>query len=512
MALFCCLVCDPSSAAHHEALEIIGREYSPRVEADDRDAVVFDVSGLDRVLGPPSVIAREIRQRADGLGLVVHLAMACTTTTAWLLAQSRQGTFVVPPGQEPYALSALPLEILLTLPRAATDETGARHSALGTRHSALGARHSALGPGQTAIFPAPNVHRLVPNAQRPGRDLLSILTRWGLRTLGDLARISRAGVRARLGAMGMRWHQAACGEELAPLVPSPEPPRFVERLELEWPVDNLEALSFVLARLCDDLSASLERADRGAVIVATRLGLVTRVVHERVLNLPAPMRDSRVLRTLILLDLESHSPEAAVDRVEVEVDVTPGRILQGSLLARAVPSAETLATLIARLGALMGETRVGAPLAADTHDERTVAMRAFTITDQGKGQRAKGKGKLEGKSSLFLSSSDFLLPSAFCPLPCLPPLPCLRRFRLPIATRVDVDRNIPVRVTPALRGLSGGRVVVCAGPWRTSGRWWVLDRSAWDRDEWDVELTDGGVYRLARHRATGQWELEGILD
>jgi len=479
MTLFCCLVCDPSSAAHHDALEIIGREYSPRVESYGRDAVVFDVSGLDRVLGPPSVIAREIRQRADGLGLVVHLAMAATTTAAWLLAQSRQGTLIVPPGQEPYALSALPLEILLTLP-----ERGLRLQASGLGKNSLHQpRPEAGGPGPTSGDQRPE-------AGGPGPDLLSILTRWGLRTLGDLARISRASVRARLGAMGMRWHQAACGEALTPLVPSTEPPRFVERLEIEWPVDNLEALSFVLARLCDDLSASLERADRGAVIVATRLRLVTRVVHERVLNLPAPMRDSRVLRTLILLDLESHSPEAAVDRVEVEVDVTPGRILQGSLLARAVPSAENLATLIARLGALIGETRVGAPLAADTHDERTVTMGTFAIGDQGRGQR----------------SSDFLLPSALCPLPCL------RRFRLPVAARVDVDRNVPVRVTPALRGLSGGRVVVCAGPWRTSGRWWALDRSAWDRDEWEVELADGAVYRLARHRATGQWELEGILD
>jgi protein ImuB len=282
----------------------------------------------------------------------------------------------------------------------------------------------------------------------------------------------------------MRWHQAACGEELAPLVPSPEPPRFAERLELEWPIDNLEALSFVLARLCDSLSVSLERADRGAVRVATRLRLVTRVVHERVLNLPAPMRDSRVLRTLILLDLESHSPEAAIDRVEVEVEVTPGRILQGSLLARAVPSAETLATLVARLGALMGETRIGAPVAADTHDERTVAMKVFTITDQGKGQRAKD----------------------------LCPLPCLRRFRLPVAARVTVDRNVPVCVTPSQGGLSGGRVVACAGPWRTSGRWWALDRSAWDREEWDVELAGGGVYRLSRDRSTGHWELEGVVD
>jgi len=70
----------------------------------------------------------------------------------------------------------------------------------------------------------------------------------------------------------------------------------------------------------------------------------------------------------------------------------------------------------------------------------------------------------------------------------------------------------PVRVDPAARGLAGGRVLACAGPWRTSGRWWALDMSGWDRDEWDVELADGGVYRLAKDRATSQWVIEGVVD
>jgi hypothetical protein len=76
---------------------------------------------------------------------------------------------------------------------------------------------------------------------------------------------------------------------------------------------------------------------------------------------------------------------------------------------------------------------------------------------------------------------------------------------------VRVEHGRPVEVQPAARGLSGGRVVACAGPMRSSGRWWALDRSRWDRDGWDVELPDG-VYRLARDRATGHWEIEGTFD
>jgi hypothetical protein len=51
---------------------------------------------------------------------------------------------------------------------------------------------------------------------------------------------------------------------------------FLERLVLEWPIEGLEPLTFVLSRLCDALSVSLERADRGAVSITTTLQLVSR--------------------------------------------------------------------------------------------------------------------------------------------------------------------------------------------------------------------------------------------
>ena len=88
------------------------------------------------------------------------------------------------------------------------------------------------------------------------------------------------------------------------------------------------------------------------------------------------MRDARVLRTLALLDLESNPPPAAIDRVAVGVDVTEGRVLQFGLFARALPT-DTLATLLARLGALMGSDRVGAPSLVDTYRPGAFAMATF---------------------------------------------------------------------------------------------------------------------------------------
>ncbi len=62
-----------------------------------------------------------------------------------------------------------------------------------------------------------------------------------------------------------------------------------------------------------------------------------------------------------------------------------------------------------------------------------------------------------------------------------------------------------------------GRIVNCAGPWRSSGDWWrplgdVDNKGAWNRDEFDLLLSDGALYRLVRDSAARRWFLEGTYD
>jgi hypothetical protein len=127
----------------------------------------------------------------------------------------------------------------------------------------------------------------------------------------------------------------------------------------------------------------------------------------------------------------------------------------------------------------------------------------------------------------------------------------LRRCRQPVPARVVMADGRPARVTTDRRGFSGGTVTRCAGPWRTSGDWWSsgsrgsggldgsgsvrsdrLDASRaasvssthqtyptyathptnWDRDEWDVSLSDGAVYRIFQDRASDAWFVDAIVD
>src|SRR5260370_14368651 len=89
------------------------------------------------------------------------------------------------------------------------------------------------------------------------------------------------------------------------------------------------------------------------------------------------MGDGRTVGGLAMLDLESHPTPAAIDRVTIVIDPTPGRVLQHTLFTRAHPTPEQLSTLLARLGALMGQDRFGAPAVVDKHRPGAFAMVPF---------------------------------------------------------------------------------------------------------------------------------------
>jgi protein ImuB len=329
----------------------------------------------------------------------------------------------------------------------------------------------------------------------PVRDRLrpfETFERWGIATLGDLAALPAAGLSSRLGRRGAALQRLACALDARPFVPDADSPRYQERLELEWPIEGLEPLSFVLARLLEPLSASLERADRGAAAVHLDLRLTDRSTHTRLLQLPAAMRDARVLRTLLLLDLESHPPSAAIDIVAIEADPAPARITQFSLLERALPSPETISTLMARLSALVGETRCGSAALVDTHRPGAFEMTSF-VGPAGGAPRASATATADHGGTQEN---------------------VLRRQRMPPAIRVRIAGGRPVHVTGARRGLPSGVVTQAAGPWRTSGYWWSSQRTAqpWNRDEWDVALADGSTCRISHDRALDRWFLDGVYD
>ena len=499
------------------ALVDVARAFTPRFEQIG-SVVLLDASGLSRLFGSAQELGEHLRDalsKPSPGDTNPRVAIASTQTAATLLALGTPGLTVVMPGKEAIALAPLSVNVLDAFEKLQRCEGAEVRKCEGANNPPAPSHPRTHAPETGGWHHPRTTHQASRGKRRvPDNRLLEILTKWGIRTLGALTALSGPEIHERLGERGAYWQSLARGLDARPMVPWVDEIPFAAALELEWPIEGLEPLSFVLARLLEPLSERLERADRGAAAIVTSLRLTSRTVFTRTLQLPSPMRDPKTLRTLILLDLESHPPDAPIDIVRVFIEPTPAKVLQWTLLERAQPAPEQVATLIARLAALMGAGHVGSPRLADTWKPGAFEMGDF------KSQIGDGLAIDDRQSSMNRAidnpQSSNSQQSAMANLPC-----ALRRFRFPIPARVTVSEGTPVRIQIDRQGFTSGAIVQSAGPWRTSGNWWDTagprtvpqhGESGWDRDEWDVAMNDGTVYRLVVERGVGQWFLEGVID
>jgi protein ImuB len=310
------------------------------------------------------------------------------------------------------------------------------------------------------------------------RELGERLPRWGIRNLGAVAALPADEVTVRLGRAGSWLHALASGRAEEPFAPRLPPDAMEEGTELDYPVYEIEPLAFVLRGLLDRALARLTCRGLACAGLGLRLKLDPRGYDVREIPLAAPSRESSTLLQLVRLDLARRPPPAAV--VGLTALVLPARVRpsQLDLWRPAGPAPEKLAATVAKLGALVGPENVGAPALVDTFREEAVALGRYEPGTAAEGATGGGEPQLG-----------------------------FRRFRPPRPLEVLMDRDGP----SALRGDQViARVLVAAGPYRSSGEWW--SEEVFSRDYWDVHASDGAVYRLHQERRSGSWFLDGYYD
>ena len=303
---------------------------------------------------------------------------------------------------------------------------------------------------------------------------------WGIRTFQDLASLPLGGIVARLGPKAEIFQQMARGASERPLILGRIEESFTERVEFEEPIHLLEPLLFVLGKSLGGLCKKLRSSGLAAAEVDLRLELEDRTVFERTIKFPFPFDQSRTLLKLIHLDLMSHPPQAPLTALILSlVPALPRRIQEG-LFTPLSPEPEKLEVTLARIRALVGENNLGAPALVNTH--RPDAFRLIPL------EMGRRGGAIKGISSIAEPQLAF------------------RYFRPPLEARVSVWMERPARLSAS--GIEG-KVVSASGPWRNSGDWWRND--PWDRDEWDIALQNGALYRLCQN-ADRRWIVEGTYD
>ena len=362
-------------------------------------------------------------------------------------------------------------------------ELPARVAIASTRTAAALATRAAAGitlvpPGREAAFLAPLPVALL----APPPELATALERWGIRRLGELAALTPAGLLVRLGVDAARLGARARGEDDVPFLPYVAAEPCVEALALDWEVAELEGLVFVLRHLLERLAARLALRELGAKALGLTAGLADGAVHRRRLPLVAPLREPRTLLQLVRANLEGLTLPAPIVSLAVLAETAPLRPAQPDLFEPKRPSPHELAQTLGELCALVGADRVGAPALGDTHRPTAVGVAPFT----------GAVARQAAVAALTLGDAARL---------------ACRRFSPPVPAVVLVRDGEPRGVEAP--GVTGP-VVACAGPWRTAGEWWT--DTAWSREEWDVALPDGGVYRLVLDRATEDWTIDAVYD
>ncbi len=298
----------------------------------------------------------------------------------------------------------------------------------------------------------------------------------GIRSLGDLAALPHGPFVRRFGPESVRWHALARGIDDVPLVPRPRRTRVERTLFGEGSAPGEEALLFALrtlvARAVDDLVVLGKRASHIVLSLECENG----DVHDIAVGIAHPTARESMLFDLIRAHLEGVRLEAAVEGLRLRIERMEGGASPLSLFSADDPDAEAVSLALARLEAAFGES---------------AALRARVV----EGYRPERRVIYERFSQLAAALNDGVLSQSATMQ--------LRMFPEPQPLDVVVKNGAPHFV-----GTPPQAVIDYAGPWRIAEEWW--SQSPLTRDDYDVMLDDGSLYRIA-HRDDG-WLLLGIYD
>ncbi len=323
------------------------------------------------------------------------------------------------------------------------------------------------------------------------------LAELGVRTIGELRRLPRAGLASRFGeAPARRLDQLV--DPHAELIDSVTPPdHFTASLSLEHPVADRLALAMIVEELVSKIASMLASKQRGALRWLIRFDRIQAKSIDLQVHLYSPTIEAEPLQQLLEMHLEQlrgfNTTKNPIHRVSVialeSVRVVPQQLelfdLQDNLQDQ-VGDRSALASLINRLTARLGTECVVRPQVL-SENQPEHAVRYYPL--------AGSRAPVRQSRKVSLGA---------IPRPLERPLRLLQK---PIPVVVDADSS----GTPRTICLEGKLHLIAKeiGPERIETGWW-RGRSAC-RDYWRIETTSAQrlwiYYELQRKR----WMWHGVF-
>jgi protein ImuB len=467
----------PAEVSGTDFLAEFAYTFSPLVEETAPNTVVIDIEGCALRFGSSYELANEIAKQAKakrpgGLGCKVNVALAANPDAAIHAAKFCPGVTFTAPGEELTCFGNLPLKAL---------------------------QYSLAGVAEPQAV-----------------EILETLRLWGVHTFKEFAELPVAGVSERMGQDGLKLQELASGRTNRHLKLRQPAPEFKNAIELEYAIAELEPLSFIFARLLNQICANLNAYALATNALQVEMKLENGAAHEIKLNLPYPMRDHKVFLKLLLLDTEIHPPPSAVVGIAINCEPVKPRVLQTGLFIPLAPEPEKLELMLARLAKLVGADNIGSPELLDTHRPDAFRVKRFELKESKRRKANSKQQTVNSKRQAANSNSKFEIRNPKFTLG-------FRVFRPPLRAIVQAEQGYPREISAWDKNKSVyGKVVRVAGPWRTSGEWWRTD--TWARDEWDVAVERRSqrsevrgqklevLYRIYRELGCGVWFVDCVYD
>jgi protein ImuB len=350
-------------------------------------------------------------------------------------------------------------------------------------------------------------------------DLVDLLRRLGIGTLGAFAALPAADILARFGLDAALAHRLAGGHDERPLAVRRPPPDLDVAETFDEPLDRIDAAAFVARQLATRLHDRLA----GHGLACTRLGItaVTTQREERAERAGGAGHGAELHRTWRHDGLLS--AEGIADRVRWQLDGW----LSGSSRSGSPPSGGIIQLRLTPEG-ILPHAGLQLGLWGDAGEQRDRAHRALTRVQGLLGPEAVvipvlGGGRDPAERVRLVPWGDERVPTrpaeppwpgrlpAPAPATVLPePLPA--EVRDGTGTPVGVTARLALSGAPAWLALDGApaaEITAWAGPWPVDERWWAPAEAS-RRARFQVCLADGRVLLVAL--GGGHWSVEALYD
>lgn len=343
----------------------------------------------------------------------------------------------------------------------------------------IAARGAAFTKDGT-IFPAGRERALLAplplSVLEMGEDVIERLRLLGIERLGDLARLPHGPFVRRFGARAARWHALARGQDTTPFVPRAHVAVIEAALLGEGQAQDEAQVFFALRMLLARIASDLERSGRRAGALELAIELEDAQTHRFDIVLAAPTAQERAMFDVVRAKLEGVTFPAAI----VGLRVRAAGLEEGGealvLLAGDDFDPQAVALTIARLESVLG-----------TPVQRARTKEAHALEDRFSYERFELP-----KRTVLRDGAETQVEAV------VPQLRLLTVAEIPVRLRAG---------EPALIGDPPRAVLECAGPWRIDTGWPDHDVV---RDEYDVLLEDGELYRI--YRQGNHWYVRGAYD